>query len=471
VTILDALRHPDVLGALPAFADLASWRAWLVYLAAIYGLPWSALAAVGVSETDAETLWRTHTGRTTYAPPPGGYPEAVAIVGVQSGKTRVSAALATYEALRGPAGTYAVLVGQDHRGALRTLLRYVREPLETVPSCRAEVAGQTTDSIELRRGVTIAAYPCRPAAIRGLRACVVVIDELAYFTATDGRPTDVEMLRAARGRTATTGGKVIILSSPYGQTGALWELHRRHYGRDDSLTLVWQASAPAMHPTLPADYLARMQQDDPEAYRSEVLGEFRAGVATLLDPDALDACVDMGVRERPPCGRHVAYYDASGGRTDAAALGIAHRDGDDAVLDVVRAWPAPHNPAGVIGEVCELVRAYGCREVVGDRYAGEFVAEQFRARGITYRPGDRDRSALYLDLLAHVQAGTVVLLDDAATLRELRGLERRRGPSGRDRVDHRPGAHDDRAVVVAGALLACVGRGQVGGILAGRVTW
>jgi hypothetical protein len=44
-----------------------------------------------------------------------------------------------------------------------------------------------------------------------------------------------------------------------------------------------------MNPTLPADYLARMEEDDPEACRSEVLGEFRAGIAAPLEPDALDA--------------------------------------------------------------------------------------------------------------------------------------------------------------------------------------
>jgi len=54
------------------------------------------------------------------------------------------------------------------------------------------------------------------------------------------------MLRALRGRLATTGGKLIILSSPYGQSGALYDLHRRHYSRDDSPTLVWQGSAPEL---------------------------------------------------------------------------------------------------------------------------------------------------------------------------------------------------------------------------------
>jgi hypothetical protein len=55
--------------------------------------------------------------------------------------------------------------------------------------------------------------------------------------------------------------------------------------------LVWQATAPEMNPTLPADYLDRMAHDDPDAYRSEVLGEFRAGISTLFDPEALEMCV------------------------------------------------------------------------------------------------------------------------------------------------------------------------------------
>jgi hypothetical protein len=35
-------------------------------------------------------------------------------------------------------------------------------------------------------------------------------------------------------------------------------------GRDGSAILVWQTDAGSMNPTLPADYLERMQEDDPE---------------------------------------------------------------------------------------------------------------------------------------------------------------------------------------------------------------
>ena len=211
-----------------------------------------------------------------------------------------------------------------------------------------------------------------------------------------------------------------------------------------------------MNPMIPRDYVERMEQDDPEGYRSEVLAEFRAGVATLLDPEAVAACVETGVRERAPETGYgyVGFADpSSGSGKDAFTVGIAHADGERAVLDVVRAWRPPFNPSGVIAEAAELLNRYGLREVSGDRYAPGFVAEGFRSNSITYRTSERSRSELYLELLPSVNAGRVVLLDDGEMLRELRGLERRRGPSGRDRADHRPGAHDDRANAAAGALL------------------
>jgi hypothetical protein len=243
----------------------------------------------------------------------------------------------------------------------------------------------------------------------------------------------------------------------------LFELHRRHLGHEDSPTLIWQASAPEMNPTLPADYLERMAADDPDAYRSEVLGEFRAGVSTFLDPEAIAACVAANVRERQarPGVRYVAFADPSGGRRDAFTLAIAHVDGDAAVLDVVRAWSPPFNPTGVVSEAADLLRAYRVSTVQGDRYSAEFVAEAFRAHGVRYQPSERDRSTLYLELLPAINAGHIVLLDVPELLRELRGLERRRGSRGRDRVDHGPGQHDDRANAAAGALIAAlvVGRG------------
>lgn len=462
MTIIEALADRNLFGALPAFRDLSTWRSWCVFLAATYGIPFCHLYLVGLDEAEALAIFRHHTQRTVYDPPPGGYSEAVVIAGRQSGKDRIASVVQGYEAITATAdedgGTlYALTICQDARSSLRTQLAYAKAPFRRVPMLQALVLANKSDALELSTGVTLASYPCRPQAVRGLRARVVICSELAFFRSTEGFPTDVEMLRAVRPTLATTGGRLIVLSSPYGQDGALYELHRRHFGRDDSLTLVWQATAPEMNPTLPGDYLQRMEQDDPEAYRSEVLGEFRAGVSTLFDPASLLACVDLGVRERAPDARHryVAHTDAASGTgKDSWTLAIGHMEGDQAVLDVCRAWRPPFNPSTVVAEASALLRAYGVSQVMGDRYAPGFVEEGFRSggRSVQYLYSDRDRTAIYLDMLSRVNAGDVRLLDVPELLRELRGLERRRRPSGRDRCDHRPGSHDDLAVSASGVL-------------------
>jgi hypothetical protein len=232
-------------------------------------------------------------------------------------------------------------------------------------------------------------------------------------------------------------------------------LHRKYYGRDDSDTLVWQASAPEMNCTLPADYLTRMQQDDPEAYASEVLGQFRAGVSAFLDPAAIAACIREGVREVSPAHGVIysAFADVSGGRHDRFVVAVGHCRGELAVLDAFRAWTPPFNPAGVIEEACEFLRRYRITSISGDRYAGEFVAEQFRKHGITYETSEWDRSKIYMELQPLLNAGRVSLLDQPELLKELRGLERRRGHAGKDRIDHGAGARDDIANAVSGVIV------------------
>jgi len=450
VNILEALQDPDLFGGLPAFADLSTWTPWLTFLRAVYGL--------SLEEPAEEQRFRKHTGRSSYNPPLGGWREAVCIVGRQSGKSRIAALVAAYEAAiasREPDRTelYALMVSQDHRASMRTILRYAVAPFEAVPVLSRSVTSRTADAITLDSGVVLAAYPCRPAAVRGLRARTVVLDELAFYISGEGRTVDHEMLRAVRPCLATTGGKLLILSSPYGQAGALWDLHRRHFGRDDSAVLLWQASAPEMNPTLPSDYLERMRQDDPEAYRSEVLGEFRAGVSSLLDPEVLEALVARrGTRELLPAEdvTYRAFVDPSGGRSDAFTLAIGHRTEDRIVVDALRAWSSPFNPTGVVEEAATLLKAYRITWVRGDRYGGEWPRESFRTWGVGYSLAEDTKSDLYLELVAVVNSGKIELIDDPELLRELRGLERRRGSSGRDRVDHAPGCHDDRANAIAG---------------------
>src|ERR1044072_5886343 len=124
-----ALTDPRLLGALPAFRDLSTWSRWIVFLKALEGLPLDAAE---------RSIFCHHTGRTCYAPPPGGFREAAAIVGRQAGKDRIGSVIQVVDAIRGqrePDGTdvYALSVAQDQRSSMRTAFSYACAPFETLP--------------------------------------------------------------------------------------------------------------------------------------------------------------------------------------------------------------------------------------------------------------------------------------------------------------------------------------------------
>ena len=167
------------------------------------------------------------------------------------------------------------------------------------------------------------------------------------------------MLQAGRPTLATTpSGKMIILSSPHARTGELWSLREKHYGRDDSPTLIWQASSDFMNPTLGKDYLERMRLEDPEGYLSEFGGEFRSGLSTFLDSESIQACVATGVRERTRIEgvQYVCFIDPSGGRHDSFVAAVAHDNNGRAVLDAIRIFQSPFNPTSVIAEICQFLK-------------------------------------------------------------------------------------------------------------------
>jgi hypothetical protein len=134
-------------------------------------------------------------------------------------------------------------------------------------------------------------------------------------------------------------------------------------------------------------------------------------------------------------------------------LAIGHREGDHCVLDAVREVRPPFDPAAVVSEFCTLLKSYRINFVISDRYGGEWVASQFRTHGLHLRPSERSKSELFIDLLPAINSGTAALLDNDRLIAQLCALERRTSSSGKDTVDHPPGAHDDVANAVAGALV------------------
>jgi hypothetical protein len=91
--------------------------------------------------------------------------------------------------------------------------------------------------------------------------------------------------------------------------------------------------------------------------------------------DMIDAAIERGCKIRPPDPhiKYVAFVDMSGGSSDDACLGIAHKDNNGrSILDRVlnQGPPPPFDPRMAIKKFVEVLSEYRISAVTGDAYAG-----------------------------------------------------------------------------------------------------
>jgi hypothetical protein len=415
---------------------------------------------------DELALYRACTGRRV----PPGAPAAYLwlCIGRRGGKSFAMALIAVFLAAfrdwrkyLSPGERAIVLLVAADREQAKILHRYCQGILNP-PILQSHVLNVTTGEIELKGGVTIEVVTRSYRTVRGRSVCVAVLDELAFWRDDDSANPDAEVLNAIRASMATFGSDAMVIagSSPYAKRGVLWDAFRRWFGRDDARNLVWQAATRTMNPTVPQEFVDAEFERDPASATAEYGAEFRSDVAEFVSMDVLDACTADGVFELPPMSgaSYVAFVDPSGGSSDSMTLAIAHREDDGvAVLDCVREVVAPFSPESVVDEFCTVLSSYHVTKICGDRYAGEWPREQFAKRNVIYEPSEKVKSDIYRDTLPLLNSRKCELLDNRRLISQLHGLERRTARGGKDSIDHGPGAHDDVANAVAGALVLAAG--------------
>jgi hypothetical protein len=451
-------------GSFVDFMDLAgltgeSWAAWRAH--------WRAVDALPLGEAELR-LFERHTGRTT--PPATPVREVWDVCGRRSGKTRGASARAFYEGIR---RDYRQLLAPGERAVIPVIAAdrkqagqafgYIARGLARLPEFAPYIARTLKESIELTTGVTIEVHTASYRTVRGYTVVALVCDEVSFWMNLEtGANPDTEILAALRPGMATVPGALLMgVSTPYGRRGELYRAHERYFGQDDARTLVWVGDSASMNPTLDPVVIADAFATDPVAAASEY-GQggtivFRSDVAAFLEPAAIAAVTVSGRFELPPGGGgHVGFVDPGGGGADAYTIAVAHREGERAVLDVVRERRGA-SPEAITAEFAALLKTYGLSTVTGDRYAGAWPPERFAAHGIVYQVSALTKSELYQALLPAVNSGRVELLDLPTLRAQLVSLERRTARGGRDSIDHVPGGHDDVANAVAGALVLASG--------------
>lgn len=457
LTIIDAIEDDELFR--PFFGDdedaLKSWRRWMVFLRAVWGLP--------IKSEFGRKLVKECTGRDAAKLNPKGFGTVLCLCGRRSGKSRIAGVIAGYLGAlagleskldAGERGMIAVVSPSRLQG--RIVRNYIRAIYDS-PMLNAEVIKERSeDAFQLKNGNRIEILASDYRSVRGYTLLGVVVDEIAFMGLAESSKirTDYQIVRSLEPALATTGGKLIAISSPYGKTGWAYDTFKRHFGNDRSRdVLVWNAPSRLMNPTLPQSVIDRALAEDLAAAKSEYLAEFRDDICAFVSLELLQNLVIKGRHEniRMPGNQYMAFVDLSGGRNDASALCIAHRDGKNkVVIDVLDWHPSPNNPFAVVGVMAERLKEWGIGRVTGDNFSADFASQAFKDKGVSYSPCDKNKSALYAELLPVLSSGNIELLDNERMVKQLASLERRTRAGGKDVIDHPQKAHDDLANAVAG---------------------
>ena len=454
VDIEQALTDKKLLGA--AIGDVSSWSTWIVALKSAFGL-----------ELDDDELETFASIAGSRKPPTQRLQELWCVAGRGSGKSRISAAIATYLACFQThdldAGEHGfVLTLAASRDQAKIVYGYCLAFLRKSPILRKMIKNVTTFEIQLMNNVTIAVHSNSFRLIRGRTLLACIFDEVAFWRDDLSANPDVETYRAVRPSLARTGGMLIGISSPYRRSGLLYQRFKDIYERDDPDVLIVRGGTARFNPTISQLVIDKEIAKDPEGGRSEWEAEFRSDIAALLDDAVIEAAIDPSrPLELPPRGgrRYLAFVDPSAGRHDSFTLTIGHlekgaaKGEENFVGDVVRGRSAPFNdPPAIAREFSDLARQYGCTVITGDAFAGEWVAGAFKDCGMRYETSKLPKSALYLKSLPHWNRNAVSIPNLPQLVRELRGLERRTHRSGRDTVDHGARGADDFANSLCGCM-------------------
>jgi len=441
-----ALEDPALLGtALPG----DSWKAWRIILIAAMGEPLT---------NDERPTFTALTGGRGHEPLER-VEEFCAVIGRRGGKSRSMATLAAYVAglcshrlVPGETGV-VLLIAPDQRQA-KIALDYCAAIFEQSPILKQLIANRTADTLELTNGISIEVRSANFRRLRGPTYIAAICDEAAFWFSDEwSTNTDAEIINAVRPGLSTTGGPLIIASSPYAKRGVIWEAHRKHFGKHgDPKILIAQGATRDFNPSLPQSVVDRALERDPAAASAEYLAQFRNDIESFVPFEIVNACVG-DYSEAAPINkfRYYAFNDPSGGSSDAFTLAISHREGDRIIIDAIRERRPPFSPGDVIAEFSSLLKTYRITKVKGDRYAGEFPRELYRKQGIEYRCADKTKSDLYRDMLPLLNAGRITLPKSERLVQQLCGLERRVSRAGKDSIDHGPSSHDDLANAIAGA--------------------
>ena len=375
------------------------------------------------------------------------------VAGARSGKTYLSALRALHLAIVTPLvrlapgeEAFVMLIGPSKSHA-QQILRYARGAASLVPAIESSIVASSPDHFTLERRTAVGggkvvaqrvnilcvAATAGGQSARGKTLLGAFLDEAAFFRDENYTVNDRDMFDAATVR-VIKGGQTIVASTPWAESGLLFERHKDHFGKPKAV--VAHASTTTMRRGGPEWdaiewEIAQARASDPENAAREYDAEFLAGGAGLyFDPQA----VDMAVRPAdvildPAHGTQITAGADFGFKHDSSALVICQRGGGHThVSRVVEVRPEkgrPLSPSIVVEQFANHLKHFGLKAVMADAHYREAIAEHLQKHGISVMPapeGQAGKTAVYARAKQLVHDAAIVLPQHDRMVRQLKEI-------------------------------------------------
>lgn len=199
----------------------------------------------------------------------------------QSGKSTTAAILGLHQALYQP-GSLVLLVSPSLRQSSE-LFKKVTDLLALLP-VRPKLTEDNRLSLQMVNGSRIVSLPSKEATVRGFSGASLIIEDEA------ARVTD-DLYLALRPMLAVSGGRLILMSTPWGKRGHFFEAWENG-GTSWERIHITGYDCPRISP----EFLAEEKANMPENwFKSEYLGVFTDTVDSVFAYEHVQAALSLDV--------------------------------------------------------------------------------------------------------------------------------------------------------------------------------
>jgi hypothetical protein len=378
----------------------------------------------------------------------------VCAAGRQGGKSSMAVATAIWgatcrddlDALLPRGRTRYALIAAPSESQSRELIRVAAGMIEASPVLR-DLATVTADEITFRlpsgARSALRALPANPRSVRGMTASIVLADECAHFAREEQLNNDALMIEALEGSMSVFDAhgrsKLILVSTPRGESGRMWELFCA--ARDGLLDHAAVVHAPAweLNPALDAEEWRESKRRllGEDSFRQEHGAEWVAGSGAFFDLRGIPLAEGPA---RPEDGRNwVAGMDPAfhGDRFGVALVGesveergvllVGAVDGIEPKGRLLSFDQRRAREDRTLQKVWEIIEPYRPR-IVTDQHQADAVSSSFGRQGlavdVVHLTGPL-QTAAFVSTRTRLMDGSLRLWRDQQLLEELRRVRAR----------------------------------------------